>query len=157
MLKNVIIAILILIVLTETGYIALKKTAPKVTQEITEKANVLPSKRPRGPQLLTKGMKLSDSPISKFAFKVAPGEVSSQSQAALAGWTIKSENLSDGSVQVTFTPKNSDDQSSQYILKQGQILYFVEMTPVDDSSQQDSDTNLRDDYGIITDQNGIVQ
>ncbi len=159
MVKNIIIAILVIAVAVESGYIVLKKAAPKITQEVAEKTNVISSGKPvsKGPQLLMKGMKLSDSPISKFAYKVAPGDLSAQAKTALAGWSITNQTLSDGSLQVTFTPKNSNDQSSQYIVKQGQILYFVEMTPVDDSAQKDTDKNLRDDYGIITDQNGIVQ
>jgi hypothetical protein len=42
-------------------------------------------------------------------------------------------------------------------VKPGQILYFIEQTPADDIQDSDTDLNYRDDYGIITDANGIIQ
>jgi hypothetical protein len=109
------------------------------------------------PTLLTKGMKLEGSSMAKYAYKIAPGEIPDASKKILVGFSVTSKTGTDGSTTVNLTPKDSDDQFQTYTIKQGEILYFIEMTPVDDKSDQDKDMNYRDDYGIITDSNGIVQ
>lgn len=154
-MKNLIIVVLALLAIGE-GYLLYKNYSNKPKSEATETtSSAKPSPAPRIP-FLTKGMKLADWPMSKFAYQIAPGDLSVGAQSALSGWTIKSTSQSDGSLLVSLTPKTSDDQSQQYTVKKGEILYFVEMTPVDDKDVN-TDTNLRDDYGVITDAQGIVQ
>lgn len=162
MIKNIIIGVLALAVIFETSYIVVKKVATKVTTEITEtsaKPVVAPAPQPSrpAPSFLTKGATLSASPIAKYAYLVAPGPLTPDAKSALIGWTIVSKAQADGSTVVTLTPKDSDDQFQSYTVKPTQKLYFVEMTPVDDIQNTDSDKNLRDDYGIIVDADGIVQ
>jgi hypothetical protein len=107
---------------------------------------------------LKKGDKLADSPLGQFAFKIAPGDISPETQKIMAGFgAVTSKPADDGSIVVTLTPKDSEDQNQQYTVKKGESLYFVETTPLDDKADQDQDFNYRDDYGVIVDQNGLVQ
>lgn len=116
-----------------------------------------PNFRGRGPIIMSMGMNLKTSPIFKYAYQIAPGELSNASKKALVGWNINVQNQNDGSTTVTLTPKDSSDQNQQYTIKSGQTLYFIEQTPSDDKSDQDKDLNYRDDYGIIVDSSGIIQ
>ncbi len=156
MYKNAAIAVLVLLVLAEGGYILkLRKDRTAVRNlQATTKSN---SPRPQQPQMLTAGMKLADSPIAKFAYKVVPGTMDEGAKAALIGWTISSVTNKDKSITVTFIPKKADDEKQVYTVKPGSNLYFVEMSAGDDHADTDEDTNLRDDYGILVDANGIVE
>ena len=118
-----------------------------------------PNARGRGgpPVIMSKGMNLKTSPIFKYAYQIAPGDLSASAKQALTGWSVKSETQSDCSLLVTLTPKDSDDQYQQYLVKTGQTLYFIEQTPSDDKADSDTDLNYRDDYGIIVDSGGVIQ
>lgn len=156
MYKNIGIAVLILMVIAEGGYI-LKLRNDRSALRNLQVAKITGSPRPQQPQMLTSGMKLSDSPIAKFAYKVAPGTMDDSAKAALVGWSISSVTNKDKSTTVTFTPKNADDQKQVYIVKPGSNLYFVEMSAGDDHADTDEDSNLRDDYGILVDASGMVE
>lgn len=160
MVKNILIAVLTLAVVLEGGYIILQRLPGHQVEEIaTEgKSHVSPF-RPTsaGPQILTKGMPFTTSSVAKYAYEIAPATMSATAKQALLGWNITTKTNKDDSIVVTLTPKNSEDQSQQYTITKGQKLYFVEATPFDDNQGQDIDKNLRDDYGIITDANGLVQ
>lgn len=118
-----------------------------------------PNARGRGgpPMMMSKGMNLKTSPLFKYAYQIAPGDLSDSTKQALVGWTVSSKNQADGSLLVTLTPKDSSDQYQEYVIKSGQTLYFIEQTPSDDKQDQDQDLNYRDDYGIIVDSSGIIQ
>lgn len=118
-----------------------------------------PNARGRGgpPVIMSKGMNLKTSPLFKYAYQIAPGDLSASAKQALTGWAVKSETQADGSLLVTLTPKDSDDQYQQYLVKTGQTLYFIEQTPSDDKADSDTDLNYRDDYGIIVDSSGAIQ
>ena len=117
-----------------------------------------PNAKGRGaPIILGKGANLKTSPIFKYAYQIAPGDLSTDTKQALVGWNIKTQNQNDGSILVTLTPKDSEDQNQQYTVKSGETLYFIEQTPIDDKAGQDKDLNYRDDYGIIVDSSGIIQ
>ena len=158
--KNILIALLILLVLGEGAYIVKKRhdvDGLKVAlAEQTQAAQPKMSPPPK-PMLLSKGMKLADNPIAKNAYLIAPGIVSDTAKTAMVGFAITSKTQADGTTVVNLAPKDADDQSQQYILKKDQTLYFIEQTPADDQADQDKDLNYRDDYGVILDQNGIVQ
>ena len=160
MVKNIVIGLIVLAVVVEGGYIALQKLPGHQAEEIAKegKSHLSPF-RPNSaaPQILTKGMNFTTSSIAKYAYEVAPASISAQAKQALIGWNITSKINTDGSMLITLTPKNSEDQSQQYTITKGQKLYFVEATPFDDNQGKDTDKNLRDDYGIITDANGIIQ
>lgn len=156
MYKNIVIGVLLLTTIIEGGYILTRRSEPKVQGAATRFENP-GSPRPSPSQPVSAGMKLSDSSVSKFAYKVAPGTLDDNAKAALVGWNISSVIGNNGSTVVTLSPKNSDDQKQVYTIKSGQSLYFVEMTNADDNQQSDSDKNLRDDYGIIVNYEGIIQ
>ena len=151
MIKNVVIGVLAAAAIAEMGFIVWKIPGERRVM------GVQTSSRPAGgpPPFLTKGMKLAESPTAKFARQIYPGQLSDAAQAALTGWQIDSQPASDGAEIVTLTPTESDDQKQVYTVKTGQTLYFIEMTPADDKGN--TDINLRDDYGVIVDSNGIVQ
>lgn len=162
MLKNIAIVFLIIVAGVEGYFLTVKKEVKTDVEGIgtavrSTSMQASPSATATGrPQLLIKGMKLKDNPVSKNAYQIFPGELSAETQKALVGWNITTKKLTDGSTQVSLTPKDSDDISQQYTIKPGNILYFVEITMADDS-KDDRDLNLRDDYGIIVDKDGIVQ
>ena len=118
-----------------------------------------PNAKGRGgaPLIMSKGMNLKTSPLFQYAYQIAPGDLSTSAKQALVGWAVTSKTQADGSLLVTLTPKDSDDQYEQYIVKSGETLYFIEQTPSDDKADQDKDLNYRDDYGIIVDSTGIIQ
>lgn len=152
-IKTLVIVGLVLVLVAETGYIVVKKVATKVETKIAEKLSGQNPQAPR-PALLAKGDKFADSPIFKYAYQIAPGDISATTTAALVGFSITKKTLTDGSIQVTLTPKDADDQFQTYTVKTGETLYFVEMSAGDD--QGDTDKNLRDDYGVVVDANGLV-
>lgn len=161
--KNLLIAILSGVVLLESGYLVYRhfyKSPLAAIQNNQRNAQGAPGQPARGgarPTMLSKGGSLNDSPLKQFAYQIAPGTISEATKAILIGFTIDSKSNPDGSITVTVTPKDSKDQNQQYTIKSGQILYFIEQTPIDDKTDSDTDMNYRDDYGLITDSNGIVQ
>jgi len=152
-MKNVIIGVLVIAVLVEGYFLMMKKAAPSVAG-VTTQVTPRPSGRP--PMPVARGDKLADSAMEKFAYLIFP-TLSDDSKKVLTGFDVKTKKLADGSTQVDLVPKDSDDQFQSYVVKPGNSLYFIEMTPSDDKLDTDRDANYRDDYGIITDANGIVQ
>ena len=108
------------------------------------------------PPMLKKGDELMNSSLAKYASIIFPGTLSDKAKMAINGFDYKSEVQTDGSTVITLTSKDSDDQSQVYTVKKGESLYFVEMSSGDDKNDG-HDANLRDDYGIIVDSNGMVQ
>lgn len=155
MVKNVLIAVLAIAALGEGAFIAWKWHSTKAVMGTQTEARPTGNGQPPRVQFLTKGMKLADSQTAKFAYKIAPGDLSDDAKTAMIGWKIDQQTATDGGVLVTLTPTDSDDQKQVYDVRTGYSLYFVEMTPADDKDNTDS--NLRDDYGVIVDSNGIVQ
>jgi len=165
MQKNIAIGLLTLLVVVESGYIIHKKLSPApVPTGNVQGAST--SARPSGSagpnatggrqMILAKGDNLKTSALANYVYEIAP-TVTDDAKKAMTGFNIKSETQKDGSTLVTLTPKDSDDQYQSYVVQKGQMLYFVEQTPADDKNDQDKDLNYRDDYGIITDANGIIQ
>ncbi len=156
MLKNIALFVLALVVVESYLLLSPRNLRRSDTERTQNQATVNTRGTPPRIALLTKGAKLSDSPLYKFAYQIAPGDLSASAESALYGWNIKQDKQLDNSILVTLTPKDSDDQNQQYTVKEGNALYFIEQTPVDDKSGN-VDKNLRDDYGVIVDGNGIVQ
>ncbi len=165
MIKNVAIGVLLIVVIIESGLLLKHSSSPSqlaMTPQASNKSTLPPAgpnalRRGGPPVIMSKGMNLLTSPLFKYAYQIAPGAVSTDSQKALTGWSVDSKTAADGSVVVSLTPKDSDDQSQTYTIKSGEKLYFIEQTPADDKVDQDKDLNYRDDYGIIVDQSGIIQ
>ena len=149
MIKNISIAVLLLLVIAESGWI-LKTKYRSMTSD--DKAPVTQTRTP--PKMLLKGDKLADSQIAKNAYKIFPGDLSPEATAAMVGFKMTSSKLTDGSTEVTLTPTEQDDQKQVYTVNAGESLFFVELSMFDDKNNQE--LNLRDDYGIITDASGLV-
>ena len=157
MLKNLFILLLLLVVVGGGAYIYLsKRSAPKSVATLMPMKIVTSPSPPANasPTTSNKGM-LADSPDVKFAYKVFPGPLSVKATTALNGWNIDSTVQTDGSTQVTLTPKNADDQKKTFTVKSGESLYFVEKNSFDDSTTG-LDANLHDDYGIVVDASGAI-
>jgi len=159
MSKNLIILVLVIIVVAETGYLLMKKGSLRsMIGGDDARISVIPNRLPTGRlPLPTKGTNLMSSPLAKFAYQIAPDDLSADAKANLVGFSIDKTTQADGSILVKLTPKDSEDQNQQYTVKPGEKLYFIEQTPVDDQADKDKDMNLRDDYGIIVDSKGIIQ
>lgn len=155
MFKNILIVTLIVVASYEGLLLVDMKSSGSNVKGVSV-SNVTPSPTPTRMPLLTKGMKFVGTPYEKNAYLIAPGDLSIAAQKALVGWNIKKDTLADGSLRVSLIPKDSDDIAQTYTIKPGYSLYFVEITFSDDTSS-DKDLNLRDDYGIIVDKDGIVQ
>ncbi len=164
--KNLVIGLLALIVVGESGYLAYRhfNKPPMMISQNQPGPGANGSPNQAGPNarggrqmMLPKGTNFNSSPLKPYAYQIAPGTISDAVKKVLTGFTVDSVANADGSTTVTLTPKNSEDQHQQYTVKQGQTLFFIEQTPVDDNADSDTDMNYRDDYGIITDANGIVQ
>lgn len=160
--KNIVIVILAVIVVLEGIMLMRAKSSVSETSNQSARKVTPPSAGPnakgRGrPIILSRGMNFKSTPLFQYAYQVAPGALSASAKKALVGFNISSQTQADGSIIVTLTPKDSEDQNQLYNVKPGQTMYFVEQTPVDDKADSDTDLNYRDDYGIIVDQNGIIQ
>ena len=163
MFRNIIIGVLVIAVVAEGLWIWKEKEKIATLSAQVASSSKMPPAGPnakgsgRAPIILSKGTNLKTSPIFQYAFQIAPGTLSDAAKKALIGWNITSKTQADGSTIVTLTPKDSDDQNQQYIIKSGQVLYFIEQTPSDDKNDSDTDLNYRDDYGIVTDASGVIQ
>ena len=158
--KNILIvalSVLALVVVVETGYILKTKLSSDEKAESLVARREPSSPRPT-PVVLKKGDKLADSPLAKSAFEVYPAmDTSEAAKAALVSWTVTTAKNTDGTVSVTLISTSAADPASTYKVKTGEKLYFVEMSAGDDHADSDTDLNLRDDFGIVVDGNGIVQ
>jgi|GEM_PF-3598111 len=164
MAKNIAIAILGIVVVVETALLGRRFLQHPMMHRTSQSQSVAATNSPSGPPagmkppaFPKKGDKLSDLPVAKTAYQVAPGDMLADTKTATAGWSIVQNKQSDGSLIVDFIPKEANDQRQQYTVKTGETLYFVELNSVDDSPGQNDDINLRDDYGIITNADGIIQ
>lgn len=157
MLKNIVIAVLVVAMLAEGALIYRYRHEFHIARaQATQMPPAGPNAKGAKPITLGKGTNLKATPLFKFAYQIAPGDLSTAAKKATTGWTISSQDTN-GTTTVTLTPKDSDDQYQIYTIKTGQTLYFIEQTPLDDKADQDKDMNYRDDYGIVTDQNGNIQ
>lgn len=156
-MKNIIIAVLVVAVVAE-GYLLWKKKTMPVAAGTPTQMMARPSGMPaRPPAMLAKGDNLLKSAMAQYAYKIAPGDIPAASQKVLIGFSVNTTQLPNGSEQVDLVPKDTDDQFQTYVITSGELLYFIEMTPNDDKTDEDKDLNYRDDYGIITDANGVIQ
>ena len=156
----VVVALVLLAIAVGEGYYIMKGSAtkgiPYVTQTQAMQAKK-PTPRSARPTFVMKGQKFADNPISKKAYLIAPvtGPLSRDAQIALTGWTVKTTNNPDGSLQVNLIPQETEDVQQQFTVKPGNKLYFIELTLADDSATG-GDANRGDDIGVLVDQNGIV-
>ncbi len=106
-----------------------------------------------------KGTKLQDNPmLNQHSYLIYPvnGTSPADVKAALNGWTMSTVASSGGSMLVTLTPNNTEqeDHKQQFTVETGDKLYFVELNLSDDQNGQDR--MWFDDVGILTDKNGVI-
>ena len=164
MFKNLVLVLAVLAVLAEGAYIvklrderSKARTPIAMTNRAPGGSGAPTGQGQRPPMPPAKGDTLADSAIAKFAFEVYPAALTDEAKTALIGWDIKTTKNKDGSATVAMVPHNPEDPTSSYTVKADQKLYFVEMSAADDHGDTDEDSNLKDDYGILTDTSGIVQ
>lgn len=159
--NNLVPVVIILVVLSiAEGYYIVKERNAKNALSMIVQSQVVkaqPTKRP-APMFVMKGRKFADNPLSQKAYLIAPitGELSADAKKALTGWDVKTTDNPDGSLQVDLSPQETGDVKQQFTLKPGYKLYFIELSPADDSATE-GDANRGDDIGVLVDQNGIVQ
>lgn len=153
MYKNVALVILIIIL---AGLVFLK-FKPQMNEVVAENKSGTQEVRKAPPMPPRAGDKFSETEIFQAAVQVFPGELTDAGKIALIGFDMTTTKNDDGTTQVTFTPKEADDQKSSYKVATGETLYFVEMSKNDDDADNNTDMNLRDDYGVLVDADGIVQ
>jgi len=155
--------IVVIIVVIGVGYVYgnQKRASGQKTIATTVSADSIP---PAGPDakgggliVMSRGMNLKTSPLFQYAYQIVPNDASVNTKEALVGYSFTTQDQSDGSTVVTIAPKDSESQNQVYTVQSGQTLYFIEQTLADDKADQDKDLNYRDDYGIVTDSNGIIQ
>ena len=163
MTKNIVIGVLVLLLVAEAGYFLVKRQSYHQQLAVLSAAQSRPALPPAGPSakgkgpiMLSKGANLKTSPLFQFAYEIFP-TASVSATSHMTGFTMATAVQKDGSTVVTLTPKDSQDQDQQYTVQKGQVLYFIEQTPMDDKSDNDTDLNYRDDYGIVTDASGVIQ
>lgn len=105
-------------------------------------------------------VKLQDTPYYSYAYQIFPGDLSSDAQQALLGFNMTTQTLADGSTQVSLTPirQNGEYSAQQFVVKQGDTLYFIETNFGDDfqDGNTSGDSSLGDDRGVLVDQNGYI-
>ncbi len=95
----------------------------------------------------------SSTPYAPYSYVVYPGPVSSQAQAALAGFNLTATTLANSSALISIALLGSA-QSQSLTLQPGYRLYIVEATFGDDGYHFDS--SLGDDGFVVVDPNGYV-
>lgn len=132
--------------------IALGATLVKVQMSMAKQQTAKPKL-----SFVMKGQKFADNPLFQKAYLIAPvpGQLPDDAQKALTGWTVTNKTNADGTIQVTLTPKDTDDVEQTFTLKTGYKLYFIEMTLGDEKTG--TDANRGDDTGVLVDDKGIVQ
>ena len=100
------------------------------------------------------GTKFSDWKYYPMAMKIAPGTISSGTQAALNVFSVRQSQQSDGSLLVTVTD-SQDGTTNSFTLASGESLYFADGNPADDVGTQ-SDAALMDDHFVVVDSGGNI-
>jgi hypothetical protein len=100
--------------------------------------------------------KFSDSGDYQYAYKIFPGNISTESKQAMSGFAMTTKVMPDGSTQIVLTAQKQGYTSQQYVVKPGYSLYFIERNLKDDNPQTDSDATLHDDTAILVDPQGNI-
>jgi hypothetical protein len=109
---------------------------------------------PGSNQAQAQKVKLADTSYWPYAHLISGATLDSSAQAAMSGFSLAKNVLSDGSTQIVLKSTNQGYTDQTYTLKQGEQLYFIERTMGDD--QQNQEFNLGDDTAVVVDANGYV-
>jgi len=100
--------------------------------------------------------KFSESELAQFAYQIYPGILSEESRKAITGFNMVTSILDDGSAKIKLTATNPEHKNQEIVVKPGQILYFIEKNPGDDSEVEDFDRNAADDFTVLVDPEGNI-
>ena len=127
------------------------------TDEVTERKVIPPPGINQAQNNQQTGKQLfKDTQEYQYAYQIYPGDLSTDTKTALAGFSMKTTDLSDGSTQVDLSATNPAYQSQSYVVKKGYILYFIEMNLQDDNKDANKDRIIRDDTAVLVDKNGYI-
>ena len=100
--------------------------------------------------------KISDSADWPFAYLISedPATFDVKTKEALAGFTVTSATLPDGSKVIKLKATEPQYQDQSYTLKTGQKLYFIEKFLQDDVNGQEK--NMGDDKVVVTESDGTI-
>lgn len=100
------------------------------------------------------GTKLSASPYASYAYLIYPGQPSASAQKAMTGVKLEATNNSDGTTTVRLIAISPMYQNQTYTLHQGDSLYFLERSLVDDSDGTEHFT--ADDTALVVNSQGYI-
>lgn len=98
--------------------------------------------------------KFTDSNLASIAYQIFPGPMSAETVKAIAGFNIKTTPNADATTLISLTSTNPEYKDQQYTVKPGEILYFIEKNPGDDSENKDK--FMADDTAVLVDANGFI-
>lgn len=101
----------------------------------------------------TRKTKLENSDYYPYAYKVAPGPLSDESRDALDGFTFKTVQRKDGSIEAEFIPHRPWYHYYKVLVKPGYTLYFLEQ---DDDDVSVFEKYLNDDHPFLVDPDGYI-
>jgi hypothetical protein len=96
----------------------------------------------------------STSPLSKNAYLISTPNYDANTNAALSGFKVVKNNLSDGTMQITLNAIESGYTTQTYNVKPGEKLYFIEAMFGDDGNNHDG--TLGDEKAVLVDANGYI-
>jgi hypothetical protein len=98
-------------------------------------------------------VRFDDWPYKQYAFQVYPGEISPQTQRALAGFQLSVQDQGD-KVRVTLKALSSHYRDAEVVIDKGDTAYFVETSMGDDPNGLEN--NLSDDAIIVVNPQGYI-
>lgn len=114
-----------------------------------------PSSQAASSQQTGQQVRFADTQYANYAYLISGNTISSNAQAALAGFQRSVTVQADGSQVVTLKALNPNYQNQQYTVQPGQQLYFIE-TSFGDDRAPDGEYSLGDDGAVLVDQNGYI-
>lgn len=101
------------------------------------------------------GQSFVKSPLFNYAYLISGGSLSAEAKNAIAGFTVSTQTMSDGSQNITLNAISSQYQDQSYIVQSGQSLYFIERSMGDDQAPS-VENALGDDFAVVVDANGYI-
>jgi hypothetical protein len=98
-------------------------------------------------------VRFDDWPYKQYAFQIYPGDISSQTERALAGFQLSVQDQGD-KVRVTLKALSSRYRDAEVVIDKVDTAYFIETSMGDDPSNVEN--NLSDDGIIVVNPQGYI-
>ena len=147
MSKNILIILVILIVAVGVFYLSRGYTQPPVTADVSGSNSASTTPTP---------VKFADTSQAAKAVQIYPGQFSDAAKIAMNGFSMQTNSLADGSVEVALTSTNPEYKNQKYAVKPGYTLFFIEKSSGDDAVDNNSDSFLADDTAVLVDDQGFL-